>query len=52
MGYEPALSPLECQVSNALKETKPKVGRVFTLCHRATLGAYDEFIKFYQTFVS
>ena len=42
----------KCQVSNAIKETKLKVGHVFTLHHHAALGVYGEFIKFYQTFVS
>ena len=38
-----------CQVSNAIKETKlSKVRRVFTLRHRASLGVYGEFIKFYH----
>ena len=42
----------KCQVSNAIKEAKPKMPRVFTLRHRASLGVYGEFIKCYQTFVS
>ena len=37
----------KCQVSNAIKETKPKVRQVLT----GNFGVYGEFIKFYQTFV-
>ena len=31
----------KCQVSNTIKETKPKVRRVFELRHRATLDLLD-----------
>ena len=33
-------------LSNAIKETKPKVRRVFTLCHRATLGFMVNLLDF------
>ena len=46
MGFEPALSPLVYQVSNAIKRTKPKLRRVFTLRQRATLGFMANLLNF------
>ena len=36
----------KCQLSNAIKETKPKVWRVFTLRHRASLGFMVNLLNF------